>query len=133
MAYNKKGEAFPIGVWDAEPDVKLMKTLGSKKYLLSFDGTNIESTIAGVSKNIGQEYFNEHGFGAFSNETIIPVSGKVTAYYNNVKPHKININGVEFTTASSIALINASYTIHITRTYQDFLEMIIQSLEKTKT
>lgn len=133
VAYNKKGEAFPIGVWDAEPDVKLMKTLGAKKYLLSFDGEHIESTIAGVSKDIGQEYFNEHGFKAFSNETIIPVSGKVTAYYNNVKPHKITIDGVEFTTASNIALINASYTIHVTNTYQDFLNMIIQSLEKTKS
>ena len=129
VAYNKEGKAYPIGVWDDEDDCKLFKTLGAKKYLLSTDGESIESTISGVSKSIGKEYFTKYGFEAFTDETCIPVSGKVTAYYNNDKPHYIEVSGQRILTASNIALVNSSYTVHIKHDYKDFIRSIRKSLE----
>ena len=129
IAYNSKGEAFPIGVWTTEPDAVKFRTLGAKKYILSEDGTTIQTTISGVNKKIGAEYFTKHGFDAFTDETIIPVSGKVSAHYNNEKPHYIEINGVKILTASNIALINASYTINIKNDYATFIDYIQKSLK----
>ena len=129
IAYNKEGKEYPIGVWDREADAKLFKTLGAKKYLLSRDGESIESTISGVSKAIGKEYFTKYGFSAFTDEAIIPVSGKVTAYYNNDKPHIIEIRDQKILTASNIALVNSSYTVHIKHDYKDFIRSVRESLE----
>ena len=129
IAYNSKGEAFPIGVWTTEPDAVYFKTLGAKKYILSEDGKTIQTTIAGVNKKIGAEYFNEHGFDAFTNETVIPVSGKVSAHYNIEKPHFIEVNGVKILTASNIALINVAYTINIKNDYSSFIDYIQRSLK----
>ena len=90
IAYNQKGEAFPVGIWDSEDDITGgFRKLGAKKYLYSFDGKTIYSTISGVSKEIGKQFFSEHGFDAFTDETTIPISGKVTAHYNNDLPHYI--------------------------------------------
>ena len=129
IAYNSKGEIFPIGIWTTEPDAVKFRTLGAKKYILSEDGINIQTTISGVNKKIGAEYFTKHGFDAFTDETIIPVSGKVSAHYNNEKPHYIEINGVKILTASNIALINASYTINIKNDYATFIDYIQKSLK----
>ena len=128
VGYNSNGDEFPCGIWSKEDDIKLFRTLGAKKYLLSVDGEHIESTISGVNKQIGAEYFTEHGFEAFTNETVIPVSGKVSAHYNKEEPHYINVNGVKILTASNIALISASYTINIKKDYKDFIEYIRKSL-----
>lgn len=125
------GNVYPIGVWTNEHEngIKLFKTLGAKKYLLSEDGEHIESTIAGVNKKIGQQYFTEKGFDAFRDTAIIPISGKVAAHYNNDKPHYIEVNGVKILTASNVALINAAYTVKLKRDYKDFLKAIRQGLE----
>lgn len=129
VAGNNRGQMFPIGVWDSEPDTKLFKTLGAKKYLLSEDGETIQCTIAGVNKKIGQDYFTQHGFDAFTDDTIIQSSGKVSAHYNNDLPHYIEVNGVKILTASNVALINAPYTVKIKRDYKDFIKAIRQGLE----
>ena len=129
VAKNKKGEDIPIGIFDQEPTADLFKTLGAKKYLASYDGgKTIKSTISGVAKDIGKKYFTEHGFDAFTDETTIPVSGKVTARYNNDRPHYIEVNGVRILTASNIALVPAAYTIHIKHDYKDFIASINEKL-----
>ena len=128
VAYDPNGNELPIGIWTTEPDAKYFKTLGAKKYILSEDGENIQTTIAGVNKKIGAKFFTENGFDAFDNETIIPVSGKVSAHYNTEKPHEIEINGVKILTASNIALLNASYTINIKNDYNAFIGYIQKSM-----
>lgn len=129
IASNSKGESFPIGVWSREKDAKFFRTLGAKKYILSEDGETIKATISGVSKKIGQEYFTENGFEAFKDTTEIPVSGKVSAHYNNEPPHYIEIQGVKILTGSNIALISAPYTIKIKEDYKDYISYIRKSLE----
>ena len=128
VAENRAGESFPIGLWDRESDSKLFMTLGAKKYILSVDGEHLETTIAGVSKKLGAEYFTKHGFEAFRDDTIIRDSGKIAAIYNNEPPHYIEIDGVKILTASNIAMIPSAYTVHITDKYGRFIEMIRKSL-----
>lgn len=128
VAENSAGEVFPIGLWDREADSKLFMTLGAKKYILSTDGEHLETTIAGVSKKLGAEYFTEHGFEAFKDDTIIRDSGKIATVYNNEPPHYITIDGVKILTASNIAMIPSTYTVHITDNYSRFIEMIRKSL-----
>lgn len=130
VAVNKEGKEYPIGVWDSEDDCKYFKTLGAKKYLLSTDGKTIDATISGVAKDIGKAYFTKHGFEAFQDDTVIPVSGKVSAHYNNDLPHRIEVNGVSILTASNVALIEAPYTIKLKRDYTDFIRRIREGLEK---
>lgn len=129
IAVNSKGEEFPIGVWTTEPDAVYFKTLGAKKYILSEDGETIKTTISGVNKKIGASFFTENGFDAFNDNTIIPVSGKVSAHYNVEKPHYIEVNGVKILTASNIALINSAYTFKIKNEYKDFVNYIQKSLK----
>lgn len=131
VAYNKNGEKFPIGIWDFEPDITGgFRTLGAKKYIYSFDGKTIYSTISGVSKEIGKEYFTKHGFDSFDEQTTIEISGKVTAHYNDDKPHYIDIDGVHILTASNIALVEAPYTIHIEHDYKNFIASVAKSMYK---
>ena len=128
VAENNKGESFPISLWDREPDADLFMTLGAKKYIQSFDGEHLDTTIAGVSKKLGAEYFTKHGFEAFKDYTTIRDSGKISAIYNNTPPHYITIDGVKILTAANIALIPTEYTIHIKDTYNRFIELIRKSL-----
>ena len=83
-----------------------------------------------MSKEIGKQFFSEHGFEAFTDETTIPISGKVTAHYNNDLPHYIEINGCRILTASNIALVESPYTIHIKHDYKDFIASVRESLYK---
>ena len=128
VAENKNGESFPISLWDSEPDAELFMSLGAKKYIQSFDGVTLDTTIAGVSKKLGAEYFTKHGFESFSDYTTIRDSGKISAVYNNDLPHYITIDGVKILTASNIALIPTEYTIHIKDKYKSFIEYIRKSL-----
>ena len=129
VAYNKEGKEYPVGIYDQEKTYTDFKTLGAKKYIYSYDnGKTIHSTISGVSKDIGEKFFTEHGFDSFTNDTVIPVSGKVTAHYHDEPIHYVTIKGVKILTASSVALVPAAYTIHITHDYHDFIENVKKSL-----
>ena len=130
IAANSKGVEFPIGVWTTEDDCKYFRTLGAKKYILSTDGKTIQATISGVSKKVGAEYFTKHGFDSFTDQTIIEDSGKLTAHYNNDKPHIIEVNGVRIETASNIALISSTYTFKIKNEYKEFIKLIRSSLNR---
>lgn len=131
VAYNNQGHEYPVGIFDQEKTYTEFKTLGAKKYIYSYDnGKTIHSTISGVAKDIGAKFFTEHGFKAFTDKTVIPVSGKVSARYNNDLPHYIEVNGERILTASNIALVPAAYTIHITHDYHDFIESVKNSLNK---
>lgn len=131
VACNKDGKEYPIGIYDFEGVYTDFKTLGAKKYIYSYDhGETIKCTISGVAKKIGEKFFTERGFDAFEDNTVIPISGKVTAHYNNVKPYYLTVDGVTILTASNIAMLPASYTIHLTDDYKSFLKYIRDSLIK---
>lgn len=121
VAYDKEGNAHYLGVWEYEGKYEEFKTLGAKKYIVRKNG-QYYSTIAGVSKKAGAEFFNAHGIDAFKNGTVIHNSGHLVAYYNDDEIHNITVNGCTFETAANIALIDDTYTIGITGEYMDVLQ-----------
>lgn len=143
FADDKEGKRHYLGVWDCETRDKNgehryidFKTLGAKKYVYSQEVFNkkkqcyevkIKSTIAGVSKKVGSEFFTEHGIDSFEVGTRITDSGHLTAYYNDDKVHEITVKGCTMTTGANVALINNSYKIGVTEEYSDLL---LKGLEK---
>ena len=129
FASDPAGNVYHLGVWECETKDHLydkFSTLGAKKYIYQ-QGDKIKSTIAGVSKKAGAEFFTKQGIEAFQIGALIPDSGHLTAYYNDDEIHKINVDHCTFTTSSNVALINTTYKIGITEDYEDIL---LKSLEK---
>lgn len=128
-AENRNGDAVYLGVWECETLPKEeggkglyteFKTLGAKKYVYKQDG-KIKSTIAGVNKKAGAEYFTKHGVDGLKAGAIITESGHLTAFYNDEPVHKITIDHHTFTTASNVALVDNTYKIGVTEDYADIL------------
>lgn len=131
VAYDYNNNPVYIGTFDYEGIYTDFITLGAKKYLYSYDnGHTIYSTISGVNKKVGQEYFTHHGFEDFKDGQIIADSGKLTAYYNDTPPHVITVNGCKINTASSVSLLDAPYTINVKGEYQQFIDYLRKSVEQ---
>ena len=120
-AADKTGTEHYLGVWEYEGVYEEFKTLGAKKYIVRKNG-RYHSTIAGVSKQAGHEFFNRYGIAAFRSGTVIENSGHLVAFYNDEDIHHINVDGVEMITGSNIALIDDTYTIDKTGSYLDVLK-----------
>lgn len=128
-AMNRNGKKVYMGLWDHDAEYDFFKTLGSKKYACQYkNDTKIYSTIAGVSKKAGREFFTEHGFEAFKNDTVIPESGHLEAYYNDDDIHTVTVDGCTFTTAANTALVDGDYTIGQTAEYLDLLEKALAGI-----
>lgn len=128
-ADDKKGNRYYLGVWENETSEALYDefiTLGSKKYVYK-QGEKVKSTISGVSKKAGAEFFKKHGLEALKKGTIITNSGHLTAFYNDVGIHKITVDHCTFTTGSNVALVNNEYKIGVT---EDYLDLLQKGIEK---
>ena len=87
------------------------------------------STIAGLNRKKGAKYFTENGFEKFSIGTEIKDSGHLVAYYNNDDIYTLDIFGEKIETASNIALVNDSYTIGITDSFEYILAHLQDDIE----
>lgn len=131
-ATDKDGNVQYMGVWEHETAknkggaYKQFKTLGSKKYVYTQNG-HTTSTIAGVNKDTGSDFFDEHGIESFKNGTIIMNSGHLTAFYNDDEIHTITIDGVEIETASNVAIVDNMYTLGVTDEYIDLLQKALDN------
>ena len=124
FAEDKNGNIQYMGVWEHETKKEKyseFKTLGSKKYVYK-QGDHCVSTVAGVNKKIGSEFFYKYGIDRFKNGTVIKDSGHLTAFYNDDEIHTITIDGVRIETASNLALVDNTYTLGVTDEYLDLLE-----------
>jgi len=132
FAKDKDGNIQYMGVWEHETSDNKggayddFVTLGSKKYAYTQDG-HTTSTIAGVNKKTGSEFFDEHGLDAFKNGTVIRDSGHLTAFYNDDEIHEIEINGEKIITASNVALVDNTYTLGVTNEYIDLLQKALDN------
>lgn len=127
-AETKDGNIKYMGVWEEDGFYSEFKTLGAKKYVYNENG-HICSTIAGVNKRAGTEFFTEHGLDSFAIGTTIKDSGHLTAYYNDEPIHEIEVKGCKMLTASNVALIDNTYTIGVTNEYLDLLEKALAKQE----
>lgn len=134
FAEDKNGNVQYMGLWEHEtaPDhggkYESFKTLGAKKYVYCQNGHYV-STIAGVNKKRGSQYFAEYGIENFKNGTRLTDSGHLTAFYNDDEIHTITIDGVEIETASNVALVDNTYTIGVTDEYLDILEKALANAD----
>lgn len=130
-AEDKNGKVRYLGVWDHEgrqyPTYEKFKTLGAKKYVVVENG-EYKSTIAGVSKKVGEAFFTANGLESFAIGTKIEDSGHLVAYYNDDDIHKIKIDGCIMTIASNVALVDDTYTIGITSDYLDLLNKALANM-----
>ena len=130
-APDKDGEIHYMGVWEDDGHYERFKTLGAKKYIyeeINKKGVKeIHSTIAGVNKKKGAEYFTKKGIEAFKIGEKILNSGHLTAFYNDDDPHYITIDHCKMLTASNVALVDNSYTIGVTTEYADLLLKVLDN------
>lgn len=126
-ADDKHGKRYYLGTWSQEETMDRFVTLGAKKYLADYGG-HIKSTIAGVNKKAGADFFNKAGMEAFKIGTVIENSGHLVAYRNNEPIHKIVVNHDEMTTASNMALVDDTYTLGVTDSYLNLLEAVVNNI-----
>ena len=137
-AETKDGKIKYMGIWEDECKdydngvYDEFKTLGSKKYVYSATEKGkkeIISTIAGVNKSKGSEYFSENGIDSFDIGTVLHDSGHLTAFYNDDNIHEITVDHCKFLTASNVALIDNTYKIGVTGEYLDLLQNALENRE----
>ena len=63
------------------------------------------------------------GIKKFENGAVFINSGRSVAYFNNEEIHKITVDGVEIETASNIAIVDTTYTLGITDTMLDIIDL----------
>lgn len=126
-AYDKDGNIHFMGVYEYEGCYDKFRTLGAKKYAYQI-GDTVTTTIAGVNKKRGQEFFTSEGIDALKDGTVIPESGHLVAYYNDDDPHMITVDHCEMLTASNIALVDDTYTVGITSDYADLLKKAMENI-----
>ena len=129
FAEDKNGNIQYMGIWEHETKKEkysAFSTLGSKKYVY-IQGDHCVSTIAGVNKKTGSEFFKEYGIDKFKHGTVIRDSGHLTAFYNDDEIHEIEIDGDKIVTASNVALVDNTYTLGVTDEYMDLLEKALDN------
>lgn len=126
---NRNGIDYPMGVWDSENqkgkyyEYNQFKTLGAKKYAFIKQG-KLGITVAGLSKKEGaKELAKKGGIKKFENGAVFNNSGRSSVYFNNEEIHTIIVEGVEIETASNIAIVETTYTLGITDTMLDIIEL----------
>lgn len=125
-AEDRNGNIKYLGEWEFEGNYDRFITLGAKKYAYEVDG-KVKTTIAGVSKKAGAEFFNKKGLEAFKAGTKVTESGHLVAYYNDDDIHEIVVDHCRFTTSSNVALVNGDYTLGVTGEYA---ELLLKGIEK---
>lgn len=100
-----------LGVWEYEGEYKRFVTYGAKKYAYGDKDGKLHVTVAGLSKQGGEDYYKS--IDNFVPDTTVPagISGRMTAVIRDEPIHTINVEGVEIETASSLSLYETTYTL----------------------
>lgn len=124
---NKNGKRVYMGLWEHDAYYDKFKTLGAKKYCTEKNG-KCEITVAGLSKKKGSAYINKiGGIDKFTNNLIFNESNSgrtLSVYDDDNSIRQITVNGCTFTTSSSIAIHNTTYTLDQSGLYKSLLHDI---------
>ena len=125
--YNN--ERVYMQVWDFDGYYNRFKTLGAKKYCFEHmvkEHKEFKITVAGMNKKKGAKVI-----GKIENfkldETFFDI-GRTTSWYNDEKPHYIEVNGDRFLTASNIGILESTYTLGVTKEYYALIGKNINNL-----
>ena len=137
FATDPQGVTHYPGAWEDDGHYDYFKTLGSKRYMVRYSGAKgltsdgrprYLTTIAGVDKKRGAEFFTQHGPKAFRNGVCIKNAGHTVAYYNDDPLHWITVNGCRIRTGANVALVDESYTLGITNEYWDIIQKALANI-----
>lgn len=143
-AINRKtGEKVYLGTWEYEGKCNTFITHGAKKYAYTKDVKDkktgelikdkLHVTVAGLNKEGASWYLQQlKGIGSFTRGRVFParykghkVSGRTVSVYNDVgHAYTESYDGVEFTSASNIAIYDTTYTLGITEDYDKLLKRV---------
>lgn len=110
-----------MGIWEYEGTYRKFKTLGAKKYCVQTSKGKWETTVAGLGKSEGAAEIERLGPSAFSIGHEFVNSGRTEAIYDDADIHTIQIDGHDVLTASSIGIVDSSYTLGVTGTYLELI------------
>lgn len=118
-------KSFVLGEWEDDGHYDRFRTWGSKKYCSEDDNGKISLTVAGLSKKLGAlEIQNSGGISEFKLGKTFTNSGRLTAYYNDEKPHYITgRDGSKILTGSNVALVDTTYTLGVTNEYRELIKI----------
>lgn len=111
---NRDGEKVYMGVFEHDARYKRFITLGAKKYAFekidNYGDVHFGITIAGVNPEIGAKEMRI--IENFKLDFVFREAGGTTAIYDDRKePYTITIDGKSFTSGSSIAALESTYTL----------------------
>ena len=115
------GKRYYMGVFELETaKEKYAKyaTMGAKKYCYE-DSEGFHITIAGVEKETGAKEMGR--IENFKPGFIFKKAGGRTLYYNEAKPHYIEVDGCRMLTASNIGMVGSTYELGLTDEYASLL------------
>lgn len=126
-AFKKDGSKEYLGVWEFEGTYDKFITLGAKKYCTEKKG-KCSVTVSGLSKERGAAYLDSiGGIEMFKDSTTFPVkhSGRTVMTYDDTPDiYKLTVNGSTFTTSSSVACHDTTYTLDRSSEYIALLDAI---------
>ena len=129
-----KGRERPIGIWDYEGRYEMFKTLGSKRYI-TYDGEDIEPTVAGISPANLKRYLHstcdtvDEMFDAFNDGLNVPqeFTGKLASvYYENVDMEITDYTGRSSRVSQryGVHLKPVDFTLTMAGSFIDLVKMI---------
>lgn len=130
-ADDPKGVRHYPGTWEHEADYVEWKDLGAKRYIVKIKGKEDKgyiTTIAGVNKKRGSEFFTKEGLDAFKDGCVIEKAGHTVAYYNDDGRHFEHVEGCTFETASNVALVDEQYKLGLTGEYKDLIQKYVAGM-----
>ena len=118
-------KSFVLGEWEDDGHYDRFRTWGSKKYCSEAADGKIRLTVAGLSKKEGaKELQKTGGISEFKIGKTFKNSGRLTAYYNDEKPHYITgRDGTKILTGSNVALVDTTYTLGVTNEYLELIKI----------
>lgn len=122
------GETFMMGPVELDGVYKKFITWGAKRYGVIKEDDTISLTVSGLGKEVGKQAIERDGFDAFRPGWTVEKCGNLTAYYNDVEKHYIKLDGKKVLTGSNVALIPSSFTLNLTREYNDLIGYIREKI-----
>ena len=125
VIYN--GKEYQMGQFEEDGVYDEFRTLGSKKYIVNENG-KIKTTVAGLGREAGANYFKDHSISEFRKGLVFYPSGRLNAFYFdepvNVSRETLRRCCVDHSgliVRSGMSLVPGTYILGITEEYEQLL------------
>lgn len=123
-----------LGEYQKEYNIKRLKYLGCKRYLIEKENGEIESTISGLKKGVVKKYADFLGidaFDLFNNDMCIPkeFTKKLIPSYND-DIHSDIVKGEKMVELSSVTLCESDFNLKMNDDYIMLIDYLKNKLEK---